>query len=356
MHFADAGWETIASDWCAWWVGELERPLIVIECLEPKDAATPHYASTFLGNYDFHLPSDELLERFIPRLEATHYLGDAFPRFWPNFGPGIVAAFAGAGLQAVPDTTWFTPASAGGLACLQIGFQEGNAWWQRVKEVTQTAVELWGSQVCIGFTDLGGNLDILAHLRGTQHLLADLLDYPDEIERLVWETNRLWLKCYDGLYPFIRQSRGITCWGPCWSPTRGYLLQSDFAYMISPKMFERYVMPDLSACCEALDFSFYHLDGKGQLAHLDMLLSLERLRGIQWVPGDGQSQAEHWIPLIKRILDRGKLCQIYAGAEGALSILRELDGKGLLIAINEILTPEQGKALLEEVHLLQKAF
>jgi hypothetical protein len=55
--------------------------------------------------------------------------------------------------------------------------------------------------------------------------------------------------------------------------------------MISPQMFERFVLPDLLACCEFLDYAFYHLDGKGQLPHLNMLLALERLRGIQWVPG-----------------------------------------------------------------------
>ena len=65
------------------------------------------------------------------------------------------------------------------------------------------------------------------------------------------------------------------------------MLQSDFSYMISPRMFERLILPDLTACCEALEYAFYHLDGKGEIKHLDMLLSIERLRGIQWIPGDG---------------------------------------------------------------------
>ncbi len=120
-------------------------------------------------------------------------------------------------------------------------------------------------------------------------------------------------------------------------------------------MFERYVLPDLSACCEQLDYAFYHLDGKGQLPHLEMLLGLERLRGIQWVPGDGQPQAEHWLPLIQRIRQSGKLCQVYASAEGALTILRELGGKGMLVVINESLTPDEGKALLDEIRVIEKA-
>ena len=61
--------------------------------------------------------------------------------------------------------------------------------------------------------------------------------------------------------------------------------------MISPAMFERFVMPDLVACCDHLDHGFYHLDGKGEIPHLDLLLSIPRLRGIQWIPGDGAAPA-----------------------------------------------------------------
>jgi hypothetical protein len=229
LNFPDSRWETITQNWSAWWAGELERPLVVLECVELQDEATPHYASTFLGNYALETPADELLDLFVPRLQATHYLGDAFPRFWPNFGPGIVAAFAGAHLQAVQDTTWFSPGFEGDIKDLHIYLDEDNPWWQRVQAVTRAAVERWGKQLSIGFTDLGGNLDILAHLRSTQQLLLDLSDSPLEVDRLVAETNQLWLKCYKQLYKLTRNSRGITCWGPCWSPTRGYLLQSDFA-------------------------------------------------------------------------------------------------------------------------------
>ena len=328
--------------------------MVVLECIEPQDEGTLHYASTFLGNYTPEIPADELLDLFIPRLQATYYMGDAFPRVWPNFGPGIVAAFAGACLNAVQDTTWFTPGGGEAISKFHIGLLVDNPWWRRVQTITLAVVKRWGNQLSIGITDLGGNLDILAHLRGTQQLLFDLVDYPQEVDRLVHETHQLWLHCYGVLYAHTSLGCGITCWGPCWLPRRSYLLQSDFSYMISPQMFERYVLPDLSACCEALDCPVYHLDGKGQLPHLDMLLALERLRGIQWVPGDGQPQAEHWLPLLKRFRQSGKLYQVYVSAQGALSILRELGGKSLALVINEALTPEQGKKFLNEIRLVEK--
>jgi hypothetical protein len=355
LHFPEDGWEKIQENWTAWWTGELDRALVVLECIEPQYEATLHYASTFLGNYRFTPSTDTILNLFTPRLEATHWLGDAFPRFWPNFGPGIVAAFAGARLRAVHDTTWFSPSADLEISRLHVKLQANNPWWKRVSTVTQAAVERWGKQLSIGLTDLGGNLDILAHLRGTQQLLMDLMDNPGQVERLVNETHQLWMSCYQFLYNMTRLGNGITCWGPCWSTGQGYMLQSDFGYMISPKMFERFVLPEIAACCEAMDFGFYHLDGKGQIPHLDMLLSLPHLRGIQWVPGDGQPQAECWPDLIQHIRSGGKLCQVFVSAQGALRILRELGGQGLLLAINETLTPGQGRALLKEIQQIEQS-
>jgi 5-methyltetrahydrofolate--homocysteine methyltransferase len=353
LQFTDSSWEHISQDWNAWWAGELKRALVILECIEPKDESTPHYASTFLGNYGLSASPDELLDLFVPRLQATHYLGDAFPRFWPNFGPGITAVCAGAHLHATPDTTWFSPDSASDISDLHIDYRQRHAWWRKVTCITQGSVDRWGVQLSIGLTDLGGNLDILAHLRGTEQLLLDMVDAPGEVDRLVGEAHRLWWSCYEELYALTRHGRGITCWGPCWSDGRGYLLQSDISYMISPHMFERFVLPDIEAGCNLVNYAFYHLDGKGQIPHLDMLLATPRLRGIQWVPGDGQPQAEQWIPLIRRIQQSGKLCQVYVSAMGALTILRQLGGKGLCLAINESLTPEQGQGLLSEIRQLR---
>jgi 5-methyltetrahydrofolate--homocysteine methyltransferase len=247
-----------------------------------------------------------------------------------------MAAFQGAKVEARWDTTWFEPAQETPVAHLRLGLIEDNPWWLRVQELTRRAVERWTGQVSVGFTDLGGNLDILASLRTTSGLLFDLLDAPDEVARATAAVTPLWQRYYDTLHALIQRSGcGTTPWAPIWSPRRCYMLQSDFAYMISPRMFERFVLPDLAACCETLDAGFYHLDGKGQIPHLDMLLSLERLRGIQWIPGDGAPPPEEWLPLLRRIRAGGKLCQLFTTAEGALTIARALGGKGFAFFIFE---------------------
>jgi len=107
----------------------------------------------------------------------------------------------------------------------------------------------------------------------------------------------------------------------------------------------------LEACCMALDHNFYHLDGKGAIRHLDMLLSIKRLNGIQWIPGDGAPPPEEWLPLLKRIRDGGKLCQLYVSPQGALRIIRELGGKGFALYVLQPMSPEDADGFLKQINL-----
>lgn len=348
IRFSDARWQQVERDWNAWWAGELERPLVVMEKTDP----IPGTELSQLTRWGLDTPIDQVLDYHQRRLEATHWLGDAFPKWWPNFGPGTMAAFQGSRVSWSPDTTWFWPLDGvQSLADIHIRYDPDNAWWQRVLATTRCAVERWGDQVLVGSADLGGNLDILASLRSSENLLLDVTDDPEQIDRLVREISDMWIRYYNELEAITSiPGRGNAAWGPVWSPGRGYMLQSDFCYMISPRMFKRFVLPDLTACCAALDYGFYHMDGKGQIPHLDHLLSVERLRGIQWQPGDGQPKADGWLPILKRIRDGGKLCQVYVTREGAQTIMRELGGKGFLMQIvDDFMSVEEAEAFLAQM-------
>jgi len=347
LHFTEDDWARIAADWSAWWAGELPRPLVMIQGWQPAPGAARPGAPWFINHLPCDMPADQVIDIYQTDLEATRCYGDAWPKWWPNLGPGIIAAFLGSEVCAGPDTVWFEPIAAAGIADLRLAYNGGNAWWQRVRELTRTAVQRWGRAVCVGFTDLGGNLDILAHLRSTQPLLLDLLDAPDEVAGVLGEITRLWLRYYDELYAIVAPAgRGTSPWAAIWSSGRCYMLQSDFSYMISPKMFERFVAPDLAACCAKLDHAFYHLDGKGQISHLDVLLAIEGLHGIQWIPGAGAPPPEEWLPLLKRIRDAGKLCQLYVSPPGARAIVKALGGRGFAFYITEAMSQDTAQDFL----------
>jgi hypothetical protein len=347
LNFTPKDWERIERDWTAWWHHDLDRPMVVVDVYEWQGISFIPQLKGWEVTKDTY-PIDKILDYYQNILENVQFYGESWPRWWPNFGAGIVAGFLGARVSCDENTVWFEPTSESSPANIHPRYDADNFWWRWVKETTQGAIDRWGNQITVATTDLGGNLDILASLRGTQNLLMDLYDAPEEVERLVAKITQLWLGYHDALFEIIHTAdNGTTSWAPMWSPGRYYMLQSDFCYMISPAMFERFVLPDLEACCNHLDYGFYHLDGKGQIPHLEMMLAIENLRGIQWIPGDGAPPPERWLPLLKRIRDAGKLCQVYVSTEGALTIARDLGGKGFAFMINDPPPEEEIKGLLK---------
>jgi len=173
-------------------------------------------------------------------------------------------------------------------------------------------MDRWQGSVQVGMTDLGGNLDILSTFRSSEKLLYDLYDHPDEVKRLTWEAHEVWWQYFDAFNAILQpRNPGYTAWAPIFSGEPSYMLQCDFCYMLGPDMFEEFVLPKLTASCKKLKNAFYHLDGPGQLPHLDMLLSIPELKGIQWIPGAGQPPIEEWTDVLKKIRDAGKLIQMY---------------------------------------------
>jgi hypothetical protein len=111
-------------------------------------------------------------------------------------------------------------------------------------------------------------------------------------------------------------------------------VQCDASAMFSPAMFERFVVPALTAQCDWLDYSIFHLDGHQCLCHLDHLLSIESLNAIEWtpdptVPGGGSPE---WYPLYRRILDAGKSVQaIGVRPNEVIPLLDAVGGPGMYI-------------------------
>jgi hypothetical protein len=106
IHFTDQDWHRIERDWNAWWADELDRPLVVLETITPMD--DPGDWSQFT-KYGLDTPEDNIIDNWQRILEATRWHGDAYPKWWVNFGPGVMAAFLGSRPTWTPDTTWFWP-------------------------------------------------------------------------------------------------------------------------------------------------------------------------------------------------------------------------------------------------------
>jgi 5-methyltetrahydrofolate--homocysteine methyltransferase len=335
VRLHDFDWDAHARTWSAFWAHDLERPLVLANTWEPWNG--PAWWCNQLGGVPPTVGADEIAAAAADQLERQVWHGDAFPKYWVNFGPGVMAAFLGGDLHADGSTTWFTPGRHAGMAMADLRLPDlTGRWFDRVQAVTRACVERFGRRACVGITDIGGGLDVVASLRESEQLLFDCMDQPEELDRLAREVTGRWWECYQAQTALLEPAgRGTTPWAPIWSPRHCYMLQCDFAYMIGPHHFARWVVPDLADLCGRLDHGFYHLDGKGQLPHLDLLLDIRDLRGVQWIPGTGNADAADpvWWPVLSRIRAAGKLVQIFVSGSKALAMARELPTAGYVLAI-----------------------
>ena len=313
INFTSERWLAVKQNARDWWDGKLGRPLIQM-IITGRDPGRPEprlkHVAKEVTSYDIRVTPDDIVDNWDYYLSGLEFLGDAFPRIWPDFGAGVLAAFLGARPEPGQGTIWFHPDRDREIKDLHFKLDSNNIWLGRIKQIAVTAMERWCGLVQVGMTDLGGNLDVLSTFRPGEKLIMDLVDYPEEVKRLTWEEHEAWWESFDAINAVLKPlNPGHTAWTPIFSDTPYYMLQCDFCYMIGPAMFEEFVRPELEASCRKLDHAFYHLDGVGALPHLDALLSMPALKGVQWVPGAGKEQGEAWPDVYRKILNAGKRAQ-----------------------------------------------
>ena len=332
IDFSVDRWDRIRETYAWWWAGELDRPLIPVELIGRVPGrplpSTPLLTQATCADLD--VPVAYLIDRIDHELSTRVYLGDAYPRVnLDAFGPGVIAAMLGARLDNSTGRVWFHPPDDTPVGELHFEYDPENVWLRRIEEICAAATERWRGRVMVGMTDLGGNLDILAAFRPGEKLLLELYDAPEEVKRLTWEAHEIWHRVYRQLNDAMQApNTGYTDWAGVYSDVPCYMLQCDFAYMISPQMFDEFAKPELEATCSRLPRAFYHLDGPGQLAHLESLLAVENLDGVQWVPGAGNPGCDHWPNIYGKIHAAGKKVQIVDGGFDTLdAVIGQLDSR-----------------------------
>ena len=309
IAFSMDRWARVKENAEAWWRGDLKRPLIQLT-LSGYDAVRTEPAipaDLFTAAYGEEVSATSIVDRWDYDLSRLHFAGDSFPHVWPNFGAGVLAEFMGARAEYREETVWFHPpevAEAGWGTPLRL--QSTHPTLTRVADIMREANNRWQGLVQVDMTDLGGSMDILSTFRPGEKLLLDLYDDPECVKKRLKEAHAEWWRAFEMLNGVLQPlNPGYSSWASVYSERPGYMLQCDFCYMVGPAMFDEFVKPELVESCRKLDYAFYHLDGPGQLAHLDSLLDIEELKGVQWIPGPG-SGFDAWPEVYRKIKAAGK--------------------------------------------------
>jgi 5-methyltetrahydrofolate--homocysteine methyltransferase len=332
----NSGWMRSHDRYESWWAGEMiDRPVIQVTAPRNLEAFEPPPTDAQQLHQWFTDP-DRVVTRIVREVAATYYAGDAFPLAFPVSGnlAAIQAAYLGCPYRVEPisNSGWAEPIITSWDSLPEINVDPDNRWWRQSQILLHQGARRSFGSYAVGIPDLQGGGEILALLRGTERLAMDLVDHPDYIVPAIERINRAWLDYYQQCFEIIHAYQdGWVDWLGVWSDRPAVTVECDFNAMISPEMFVRYFLPGVEQQCSWIGRTIFHLDGPGALPHLDALLALSSLAGIQWVPGAGAAEMTAWIPLLQRIQSAGKRLVLTCEPWEVDALVSELQPAGLLL-------------------------
>lgn len=342
-------WEKAQQKFKEYWARENhDRPLISITA--PREGYKKIEPKAPERLEDRWMDIEYVIKRGRENMAATFYGAEAFPMLWPNLGPDIFGATFGCDIVFEEGTSYAKPIIAN-WDNQKLVFDPQNKWWKKMVQMTEAIVADARGDYFVGITDLHPGADGLVSLRGPENLCLDLYDNMELIKKALFELLPVFQKQLDTLYNITTNNLpGSSNWMGIWHPEKWYVTSSDFICMISEELFEEFVIPELIEEINWLNQkTIFHLDGPGALKHLDRLLEIPNLSGIQWVYGAGQPTAAHWIPVLKKIQNAGKLIQVEVIPEDLDILLEELNPEGVMYCCRPRNTEEEAKAIIKKV-------
>ncbi len=342
----------------AWW----ESGIIDRVCLQAKVQKRKVSISGYEDADDHSMLKKRWMDakyqiyRALEIMEATEYIGEAFPVFVPNLGPDLWSTLYGTDLKFSETTSWakhyvddwekFSSAGENYIPNFD------NEYWQTIVKMTDIALEKGEGRFITGLPDLHPGGDLMVSLSGPENLCFALIEKPELIKHINMQFASYYTKVYDQLYEKISSNGlGSTTWLNAYHNGRFYVPSCDFAALISPEMFNDIFLPGLMAEIEFLDRSIFHLDGPGALKHLDTLLAIDKLDGIQWVYGAGNGPSTKWVEVYKKIQKAGKCTQICVeDVHEIRELLDVLSPEGLLFTFAGVLSETQAEEAIASTY------
>lgn len=335
-----------------WWRGKNRRPLLVCEprvffmCSGSRDELFAY------ENWkEKWAKTPGIFERLKKEYKENHFEGEGFPFYSPYLGPGSLAAHLGAKVKFGQNTIWFEAASEE-LSEISGEFTDPEGWWDWTLESIKEAKNGKIPGVHVSIPDLEIGLDIISALVGPNSLLLALIEEPEEVHRLQKSILETWKKRIDELYEATREEDGFSSYSHFYIMGKGKTstLQCDFGTMISPDMFQEFMVPYLKEYAKHTDRNIYHLDGVDNLRHLDAILEIPEIQCIQWTPGAGKPGGSDpcWDEIYKKTLEHGKNIYVLAEARQIKDFVKRFGKQGVYLR-SEINDPKEARELIREL-------
>ena len=191
--------------------------------------------------------------------------------------------------------------------------------------------------------------DLLPAMLGTTEFLLALVEHPEWIQAAMAQIIDGQMQAYHYFetlaaghdFPY-----GNPGWMPFWAPREYRHMQSDVSCMLSPAMFDEFVVPELERLAAEFESIWYHLDGFDACQHLPRLLATPGMRVIQYVPTPAEpNNGPDHLELYRTIQHAGKIIHITVEPQYVEPLVKALD-PALLLLLTYTDTIEEGEALL----------
>ena len=334
--FGRDDWDLVKSRWSAVWENEIiDRCCVVVTA--PKNGIKPApepYPENYEDKVRYWTDGEQVLKRYLKEMDNTYLAGDAFNIHRLNLGPsGHAGYFKGAGFEFRDTTVWFHPQMNG----WEDGFPEfepDGFLYLKTKEIAKYLCAESKQDFVISMPSTSGNMDVLAHMRGSENVLIDLVEEPEKVHDAMAKIQEVYETTHKDVYNIVKDNNdggSSVGWLRTWAPGFHAQMQCDISVMISPDMFKEYAMSELDAQCSFLQVPLYHFDGIEQIRHLDMLLAIKNLKMIQWTQVAGQPRATDHIAQLRKIQSSGKGLLIIVEPHQIEPLMEQLSSKGLVL-------------------------
>lgn len=312
----------------------IDRPMYSIVLWKNEEDRIQINYPDYKGNWeDRWLDVDFRVKEAETTLRNQFFLGDAIPFVMPGMGTDILAAATNCGYKFDGITGWSTHDLKEWKNEPQFSFDQNNKYYIKQMEFISKLMKHAKGKFIVSHPDYHPTGDQLAATRGTENALMDLILYPDKVKSFLERTQKYYYNMYDKIQNEIVQN-GMPCisWTNVASKKSSYMICNDFSIMISKEMFDEFFLPYVIEESKKFNRSMYHLDGTGALHHLDSLLEIDTLNGIQFLPGTGAGPVRDYIDVFVKIQNAGKCLEILQpDLEDLEVIFKELKPEGVIL-------------------------
>jgi len=337
----------------AFWAGSsLGRPALAVTALKPDAGQALLAAPVDRSPQNDRDPAWHAMLA-ARKLGGTVFLAEAMPSTLLEWGNVLVtvAVLAGGEYGYESNTAWIKPMSDIWERPLP-RFDPHSEACKTMERCLAEMSRVVGTRGLVNPPVMLDGMTTLSGFRTPRQLCLDCIERPEQVRAWSDALTGIYIDAYDHFRRFLRPLgyTDSTTWLQAMAEGAVEAVQCDFAVMLSPAMFEQFVMPDLRRLTGYFDYTLYHLDGTCQMRFLKQLHTLPRLNGIQWNPEPPAGSPLRWLEALRRIREYGWVLHVGCETvEEAMTLTRELGPDGLLIVLPRFDTVDEAEMAIRRI-------